>query len=189
MTLVFGLVAKGVIQTEDDSFLFLITLVLMVGSSLAAALLARRAPAVSFALIGAVVVGLCGFVIGGADGPHWLPSEVSVWASLGVAAGGLVGVMLTDGKPTDRRFLTRGGVIVLFLAPGAAIALGLALAEACPLYSRFLKGYCYYGDEDLLGGWATGVAMLFFLDLVTLGALFLISAHRARVQSGERPGS
>ncbi len=182
VTFALALVAKVTLRPlEDDSALFLIALVLVVGSLLAAALLARRAPAVSFALVGGVVVGLCGFVVSAADGPHWVPQDVSFWVSLGLGAGGLVGVMLTDGRPADRRFLGWSGAIVLLLAPVAAIALGLALATACPLYSQWLKGYCYYADQDLLGGWTSIVAFMFFLDLVAVAVVFLVSAHRARM--------
>jgi hypothetical protein len=181
MTLAMALAGRGRVlpPPEDDSLLLAIALVLLVGALLAAALLTRRAPAVSFALVGAVVVGSCGFLISSADGPHWVPQEVSAWASLGVGVGGLVGLIVTRVHRADRRFLWVGGTAALIIAPGLALALGLALAEACPLYSELLKGYCYYGGDDLLGAWVSGVAILFFLDMVALSALFFISAWRA----------
>ena len=89
MTLALALLEKiPIAPPPTDRSLFFLTLVLVIGLLAAAAFLTHRAPAVTIALLGALVAGLCGFFIADADGPHWVPAEVSVSASLGLFAFG-----------------------------------------------------------------------------------------------------
>jgi hypothetical protein len=181
MTLALALLAKvRIVPPPTDRSLFLFTLALVIGLLAAAAFLAHRAPAVTIALLGALGAGICGFFIADADGPHWVPAVVSVWASLGLFAFGMLGLAVTHEPSADPRFLSVAGVVGLVLAIPAAIAFGLVLADVCPLYSRRLTGFCFYGGEDLLGGWPAGVAILIFFDMAVVAALLLISARRAR---------
>ena len=91
----------------------------------------------------------------------------------------MLGLAVTHEPSADPRLLMVAGVVGLVVALPAAIAFGLVLANVCPLYSPRLTGFCFYGGEDLMGGWL-GVAILFFFDMAVVASLFLISARRAR---------
>jgi hypothetical protein len=163
--------------------LFGITLFLIVVGLAVAALFARRAPAVSFALLGAMVAGALGYLITDPDGPHWVPSRASIWASVGLAMFGLVGACLTRADPASIRFLERAGWVVLAFAPAVAFLIADAMASACPRETAG-TGYCFYGDTDLFGGWGAAIMTMFFLDGVVLALLFWISAWQGRPERG-----
>jgi hypothetical protein len=67
-----------------------------------------------------------------------------------------------------------------------AVAVGLLLVEACPLYVTTGSGLCFH-DLDLMGGWITGVAILVGSDLLTVGAIVTIAATQVHPGSGRVP--
>ena len=155
------------------------TLVLVGVGMAGAALLTHHAPAVTIALLGAMFAGLCAYLLTDPAGPHWVPSQASLWASVGLAAAGLTGVVMTRGRPEHLRFSARAGWITFALAPVAAVVIVRTMAPSCPYDSHGI-GYCFAGDTDLFGGWGTAFAAMFFLDGVVLALLFWISAWQGR---------
>lgn len=138
----------------------------------------RRAPAVTLGLAGGMFAGVIGFLVAGSDGPRNVPQEVGIWASLGLAAFGLLGLLVFAGRPGARP-LWRATWIVVLAAPLAAAALRFAVGAVCPLYVTRGAGYCYY-DVDLLGGWAAAVTVMLAGDLLGIAFLLGVSALRAR---------
>lgn len=180
MTLALALLAKiPDAPPPTDRSLFLFTLALVVGLLAAAAFLAHRAPAVTIALLGAMLTGLSGFVLTDPSGPHWVPARVAVWASVGLTAAGLAGATLTRADPANLRFLARTGWVTLAVAPVGAVLIVRTMAPACP-YESHITRYCFYGDTDLFGGWSAAIMTMFFLDGVALALLFWISAWQGR---------
>ena len=150
-----------------------------VAASAAGALVfARRAPAAALALAGFTFAAIGGVYAAAADGPRNVPAETMITASAGMGVAGLVGLLLTRGRPPARS-LRRAAVGVLLASPFAAAFLSFSLLSACPLYVTRGAGYCFY-DFDLLGGWVTGVVGLFGIDMVFLAAVLLVSARQAR---------
>jgi hypothetical protein len=152
--------------------------IVVVAASLAGALLlVSRAPAVSLALVGAVAGGLCGLYFSSSHGPKGVPADVAVWATCGLVALGLIGLLVTPRGPA--RFLRRAAVGVVLTAPLAAASLAAALLYACPLYVTDHAGFCFH-EFDVLGGWVSGVVVLFVLDAAALTVLLLVSAKEVR---------
>ena len=72
-----------------------IALVLVAASLAGTLLLVSRAPAGSLALVGGVVGGLCGFYYSSRHDPKGVPADVAVWATCGLVALGLIGLLVT----------------------------------------------------------------------------------------------
>jgi len=169
-----------------EGLLFTIALVLVGSCLVAAQLLRRRAPAVSLALASAVFVGTIAFFVSSAHDRHGVPQDVGVWASVGLCAGGFVGLIVTRPAPSLVP-IWRAGVACLALSPFGAALLFLSVVEACPPYVTHRAGFCYYGF-DMLGGWATGLTILFAVDVVVVAVLFFISGAVAKRRAGIRLG-
>jgi len=151
----------------------------LVGASVAGAVVSRRrAPAVTLGLIGALIAAVVGFAVAGSDGPHGVPQEVGIWASLGLAVFGLLGLIALPGRPPARP-QWRATVTTALIAPFAAATLRFAVGAACPLYVTKGAGYCFY-DVDLLGGWAAAVTVMLAGDLLGIAFLLGVSAWHAR---------
>ena len=150
-----------------------IALVLVAASLAGARLLLSRAPAVSLALVGVVAGGLCGFYFSSRHDPKGVPADVAVWATCGLVALGLVGLLVTPRGPV--RFLRRAAAVVILVAPLAAAILATMLVQACPLYVTDHAGFCFH-EIDVLGGWISQVVVLFILDAAALAVLLLVSA-------------
>jgi hypothetical protein len=150
-----------------------IALVLVAASLAGATLLVSRAPAGSLALVGGVVGGLCGFYYSSRHDPKGVPADVAVWATCGLVALGLIGLLVTPRGPAQS--LRRAAAGVLLIAPMAAASLAVVLVLACPLYVTDHAGFCFH-EIDVLGGWISQVVVLFILDAVALAVLLLVSA-------------
>jgi hypothetical protein len=165
------------VPRHADRMLLGIAIVLVAASLAGALLLGARAPAVSLALIGGMAGGLCGFYFGSRHGPKGVPADIAVWATCGLVALGLIGLLVTPHGPA--RFLRRAAVGVVLTAPLAAASLAAALLYACPLYVTDHAGFCFH-EFDVLGGWIAGVVVLFVLDAAALTVLLLVSAKEVR---------
>lgn len=159
----------------------LLPLSLWVAPCLAGAVFsAQRAPGVSMALVGSLAGAFAGFLVGNADGPADVPAYSAVGASIGLFAAGLVGFVVARPRPSSRG-LRRAGALVLAAAPFAAAAMTVLLRLACPLYVTGPDtGYCDFQEQDLLGGWVSGVIAAFLVDAVLVAALLFASAWRVR---------
>jgi len=135
---------------------------------------AARVPAVSIALVGAVVGGVAAYAFAIADGPHGVPQDVAVGASWALIGSGLIGLLATRPRSAARS-QRRAALAIALAAPVAAFALAALVLEACPLYVTHHAGLCFY-DVDLLGGWASAVVALLVVDLLALATLLLVSA-------------
>ncbi len=145
---------------------------------LAGAVLAiRRAPAVTLALFGWVLGGVGAFAIARLASEHHVPENVALGASIGLVALTLLGVFVSRATPPART-LKLAAAWVALASPFAIAATTLSLLYACPMYVR--GGYCHY-DFDMLGGWVSGVVILFTGDLVVLVLTLLWSARQARL--------
>ena len=152
--------------------------IVVVAASLAGALLlVSRAPAVSLALVGGVAAGLCGFYFSSRHDPKGVPADVAVWATCGLVALGLIGLLVTPRGAA--RFLRRAAVGVVLIAPLAAASLAAALLNACPLYVTDHAGFCFH-EIDVLGGWISGIVVLFIFDAAVIAVLLLVSAKEVR---------
>jgi hypothetical protein len=165
------------VPRHADRMLLGIAIVLVAASLAGALLLVARAPAVSLALIGGMAGGLCGFYFGSHHGPKGVPADVAVGATCGLVALGLIGLLVTPRGPA--RLLRRAAVGVVLTAPLAAASLAVALLYACPLYVTDHAGFCFH-EFDVLGGWISGVVVLFVLDAAALTVLLLVSAKEVR---------
>jgi hypothetical protein len=181
-----GLIARTSSPYVHEGLLFFIAVVLAGLCLVAALLLARRAPAVSMALAGAVAGGTVAFAVSAAHDRHGVPQDVGVWASVGLWAAGAISLVLTRGRPPSS-FLWRTTIACLALAPFGAALLFLSVTQACPLYVTRGAGYCFY-DFDMLGAWASGVTFLFVGDMIAVMALLLVSGVQARRREGVRLG-
>ena len=140
----------------------------------------RRAPAVSFALLGSVLGAVAGLLGANADGPAEVPLYTAVGASVGVVSCGLIGVLTTSASPPSRSF-RRAAVQVVIAAPFVAAALTPLLRLACPLYvSGINTGFCNYQEVDQLGGWVTVVVVAFVFDAMFVAGLLLVCERQAR---------
>jgi hypothetical protein len=145
----------------------------------------RRVPAASLALIASLAAGAWGFAYVRPDGPRGVPFTVARWAWVALLAGGLIGLVAT--RPhASRQTLRRIAIGLTASAPVVAVAVGLLLVEACPLYVTTGSGLCFH-DLDLMGGWITGVAILVGSDLLTVGAIVAIAATQVHPGSGRVP--
>ena len=79
-----------------------LVIALIVGCVILAVVFASHAPAASVAILGLVAGGVAGFVVEAADGPKGVPWTVAVWASGGLAIGGLIGLFAARGRPPAR---------------------------------------------------------------------------------------
>jgi hypothetical protein len=150
------------------------TAVVLVAASLAGAkLLVSRAPAVSIALLGGVAGGLSGFYFSSRHDPKGVPADVAMWATCGLVALGLIGLLATPRGPA--RLLRRLAAAVVLMAPFATASLAVVLVEACPLYVTDHAGFCFH-EIDVLGGWISQVVVLFILDVAALAVLLFVSA-------------
>jgi hypothetical protein len=161
-----------------------IAVVLATASLAGAALLRHRAPAVSLALVGGVAAGLYGLHFAYHHDPKSVPADVAVWATCGLVAFGLLGLLLTPRGParTLRRIAAWGAA----LAPLVAAVLAIALVWACPLYVTKNAGFCFH-EIDLLGGWITSVTFLFVVDAAALVVMLLVSAKEVTAKEPEDP--
>jgi len=146
--------------------------VMLVGGAVAAS----RVPAVSIALFAGIAGGFIGYAVSIEHGRRGVPADVAMWASCALLVGGVLGLFVAPARGS-RRSLRRAAWIVLGAAPAAAAVLLLLLRDACPLYVTQGSGFCYY-DVDVLGGWSSGVAALFVIDLIVIATLLLLSARR-----------
>jgi hypothetical protein len=156
------------------------------GLSVGAAFLGR-APSVTVALFGSVFGAVAGFLVGNADGPSEVPAYTAVGASVGLFAGGVLGLLVTSAHaPTVQ--LRRGALLVLIATPFASAALTVLLQSACPLYVTGKRaGFCAF-HQDVLGGWVSGVVVAFVVDALFVAGLLLTSAWQVqRSQSGRSP--
>jgi hypothetical protein len=147
-------------------------------ASVCAVALARRAPALSVALLGFVAVGAFGFYASARDGPRGVPEDVAAWASCGLGAGGLLGLAFSS-PPASARSLRRAARWFFALTPSVAAVVALALLQACPLYVTQGARYCYH-SIDVLGGWISSVTVLVVLDMLALALICLASSRAAR---------
>jgi hypothetical protein len=171
---------REVVRVAHPSLLVLISGVWMLTCVVLGVASVRHAPAVSFALFGSVLGAFVGFLIGNGDGPAEVPAYTAVGASIGLASCGVIGLFTTSARPPSRP-LHRAGVLVVVAAPLAAVVLTFLLRGACPLYVRGADaGFCTYQDVDVLGGWLSGVIVVFLFDAVFVAGLLLISARLAR---------
>jgi len=160
------------------------------GCLLLGAVFVRRAPAATAALIGSVV-GALGVFFLNAGSPSGVPWKCAMGASAGLMLGGLLG-SLSPPRPAPARPFRWVALAVIVAVPFLGAALTLLLQRACPLYMNGPgSGFCDYGDQDLLGGWVTGVVALFILDAVIVVGLLLMSAvevehGRPDARSGSR---
>ena len=139
----------------------------------------RRAPAVALALIGSVLGGVAGFLLGNADGPAEAPAYAASGATIGAFAIGIASMLVTRGRPPSAA-LRRAAAVVAAIAPIATFALIRLIQIACPLYvTGRASGYCDYGEQDLLGGWASGVVAVFALDAILIVGLLLAALRQA----------
>ncbi|MGH2589833.1 MAG: hypothetical protein ACRDGW_03440 [Actinomycetota bacterium] len=144
------------------------------------ALFLRRAPAVSLALFGSLFGAVAGFLVGYADGPAEVPAYTAVGASVGLFSNGVMG-MLTTSPRAPSRPLRRAALLTLIAAPFAAGALTFLVRVACPLYvSGKGSGFCNYQGVDVLGGWVSGVIVVFLFDGVLVAGLLLLSARHVQ---------
>jgi len=164
--------------TGSQAALLAIAVGLLAVSLSAAWLCRRHAPAVTLGLVGGALVGLVGFVASSADGPRGVPQEVGIWASLGLAVFGLLGLVILPGRPPSST-LWRATAAVAIAAPLVGVGGGFLMTAACPLYVTRGAGYCFY-DVDLLGGWASAVGTMIGGDLLGIAFLFGVSAWQAR---------
>ena len=149
-----------------------IAAVLVAASLTGALLLLSRAPAVSLALFGGVAGGLCGFYFSTRHDPKGVPADIAVWATCGLVALGLIGLLVTPRGPA--RLLRRVAAVVGLSAPLATASLAVMLVEACPLYVTDHSGFCFH-EVDVLGGWISQVVVLFVLDATAVAVLLLVS--------------
>jgi hypothetical protein len=145
---------------------------------LSGAMLVRHAPAAAIALFLAPLGGVLGFFVSTADAKvKGTPATVALFASAAIVAGGLIGLMIRGRPPA--RFLWRAVMGTAVLTPLIATALTLSLLKACPLYVTKGSGYCFH-TADVLGGWITGVVVLFVFDALVVIALLVIATLQAR---------
>jgi hypothetical protein len=143
------------------------------------AVLLRRAPAVSLALLASVLGAVGGFLIADANGPAEVPAYAAVGASLGLFAGGIVGLLTTTAR-APLEWLAGAALVALLVAPLAAVGLTLLLQTACPLYvSGRGSGFCNFQGQDVLGGWVSGVIVAFCVDEVFVAGLLFVSAWQS----------
>jgi hypothetical protein len=69
-----------------------------------------------------------------------------------------------------------------------ATVVHFAVTDACPLYVGRGSGYCRY-SVDVMGGWATTVAVLVALDMLCVAFLLGVTGWQARRERGLRDRS
>jgi hypothetical protein len=142
--------------------------------------LLRHAPALALALFGSVLGAIGGFLVGNVDGPAEVPAYTAVGASVGLFTNGVLGLLGTTARPPSQP-LRRAGWVVLVAAPLLAGVMAILLQVACPLYVTGRRtGFCNYQEQDLMGGWVSGVVLAFLVDVWFVAGLLLLSAWQAR---------
>lgn len=112
----------------------------LVGACIAGAVLCRRrAPAVSLGLAGGLLAGVFGFFVSSADGLKLVPADVVLWASCGLGALGLIGVLVLPGRPAAAP-LRHAAVAVVLAAPFVAAAVGYLLVKGLPPLHHARRG-------------------------------------------------
>ena len=86
---------RRLVPRHADRMLLGIAIVVVAASLAGALLLVSRAPAVSLGLVGGVAGGLCGFYFSSRHDPKGVPADVAVWATCGLVALGLIGLLVT----------------------------------------------------------------------------------------------
>jgi len=186
-TLAVRLTARAVLAPDVHPGLLLATAIALSAFSVVGGLLLlRHAPAVSIALFSAVIVGTFGSFLSAADGPKGVPAETVGWATLGLVAGGVIGLATTRGKPPSS-LLRHAAVGCLIALPFGAVLIVLLVQQACPLYVTQGAGYCFY-DFDMLGAWASEVTFFLSLDVLIVVALLLVSGRQAKRHEGVNTG-
>ena len=167
----------------ESSNLGFVALLLCVEGLVGAAAFARRAPAFSASVIVGLLAGTVRFAL--AERAAGVPLQVMVWISVGLAVGGCLGLIVLRGRPPSRT-LKRWGVAFAATALPATFGLTLLLDKICPMYvSGRDAGYCNYQGMDVLGGWVSAVALLFFADMVGLALLLVVSAWQIDARSAD----
>jgi len=162
-------------QGELAAIVALLVLACIVG-----AVAARRyAPAVSVGLAGLLVAGSLAFFISAADGRRGVIEHVVIYASAGLAMGGLLGLAFLRARGPVAP-LRIAAIIVAASAPVTGLVALVSLQHACPLYVTRGSGYCYH-THDVLGGWTAGAAIALTLDLLVVAFLLAISARQSRL--------
>ena len=145
----------------------------------------RHAPGLSLGSFGSVLGAIAGSLVGTIDGPAEVPAYAAAGASVGLFVGGTIGSVAWAGRGPSA-WLQRAAILVLINAPFAAAALTVALQGACPLYVMGRRaGYCAY-QQDVLGGWVTGVILAFVVDALFVAGLLFVSAEQARRSESAR---
>ena len=135
-----------------------------------------RAPAVTVALVTAVVTGVVTVWIASADSPHGVPLVGLVSASGAMVTSGFVSLWLLP-KGGRATCLRPAGLGTLVAAPLVGLAALVSIQHACPLYVTQGAGACYYSD-DVLGGWSAAAAVVITLDMILIAVLLLVSDRR-----------
>jgi hypothetical protein len=145
----------------------------LAGAAIGAIALRRRAPAVAFGLVGAVVGGVLGST--GADGRS-VPGQAAEVAALGLFLGCALGSIVPPSASV--RFLLGGAAFTVFaVAPVVGAFTWVGMRERCPSYDPATDRFC------------AGVDMFYGISGVVLGAVivgaaivtgaFLVCAWRA----------
>jgi hypothetical protein len=168
----------SIVSTGSETELAAIAVAAVVICMVMALWARTRAPAVTVALVTALVTGVLTVWIASADGPRGVPLVALVSASAAMAASGFVSLWLLP--KTGLESLRRVALVTFVAAPLLGIAALVSIQQACPLYVTRGAGACYY-SEDLLGGWSAAAAVVITLDVVLIAVLLLLSSRRPSV--------
>ena len=149
----------------------------------------RSAPAVSVALVAAVVAGAVSYRLAWADGPRGVPKAVADAFSVGLVVGGVIGKVFTRRRrPGSWEWpAIRTALWLLAATPFLAVVLLLAIQGACPLYVTHGSGMCFY-DVDVMGGWSSQVTFLFVLDMLIVVCLLWFAPGPKTLEPGDLGG-
>ena len=146
---------------------------LIIGSLVVAAYFARRAPAVSLALVGGVIGGYLGYRSSNAIA---VPSDVAEYMVLGILVSGVAGLFIRPGA--SARFLwwaSLGGALVGMLA---VLATWIVMhVWTCFAYDPPSRQWC--DGTDMFMGTSGVVTALAAMSAFIIVGLFMVSAWRA----------